>query len=203
MLKLLGAFGLTLLLFLAACGGGDDGDDGSTDDAAGEPTATATTGGDDGGDETQEPEDTEDAGGDATGDGGDSNFHACSLFTAAEVGAVLDAEVSEGRDYLATAPGATQCTWETTDGSSAVFIEVLLDGGQDWFDAVHIEGDQLADIEELDGLGDVAVYDKFLNTVDVVDDDRFVSVQPVLFFSDLDDKTVGVELAEMTLERLP
>src|SRR5690606_32585788 len=116
-----------------------------------------------------------DSGGDNNGDvsGEDSDFHACSLSTGAELSEILESELEDGRDYLSTAARATTCVWE---GDVVVYIEVLLDGGEGWFNAIHMPDPEATETEEVDGLGDKALWDDFLGTLDVVQNDRFVSV---------------------------
>ncbi|HET7738453.1 MAG TPA: hypothetical protein VFK32_07755, partial [Tepidiformaceae bacterium] len=112
MRKLSWALGLMLLVIAGACGG-DDAEDPRDEQSDNGGTTTQPTRADSG------------------GSAGNPDFHACDLFTAEEIGAVLDEEVPEGVDYLAVAAGATNCSWDF------VFIEVLLEDGEDWFDAVH------------------------------------------------------------------
>jgi hypothetical protein len=177
--------GVSLALLFAACTGDDDSSD---DQGNGAPAATQTT------NDSSSDDDDE-------GDGGeDSDFHACSLFTGAELGAALGVELADGRDYLATARGATNCTWE---GDITVFVEVLLEDGKDWYDAIHIPDAAVGEVEEIEGVGDVAIWDDFLGALDVVEDDRFVSVQPLVGFSDLDQQEVAIQIAQLALERLP
>lgn len=172
----------TLTLLLVACS--DDDDDSVTGENNSAPTATRAAG--------------ESAG--SGQNGGDADFHACSLFTGAELGAVLGVEMNDGRDYLATAPGATNCTWE---GGANVFVEVLLEDGEDWYDAIHIPGAAVGEVEEIDGVGDIATWDEFLGTLDVVESDRFVSVQPLVGFTGLNKQQVAIQIAQLALERLP
>jgi hypothetical protein len=169
-------------VLLAGCGGDSDDDENSV--------LTATT----------NPDEVSETATSASDSGNSDDFHACSLFTGQELGDLLGVEMTDGRDYLPTAAGATNCTWE---GDAQVFVEVLLEDGQDWFDAIHIEGVGAGDTEEIDGIGDVAVWDSFLGTLDVVDGERFISVQPLVSFTDLDDKEAAIAIAEATLERLP
>jgi len=201
-LRLVGVLGLTLLLLLAACGGDDDDDAGDDGSGNGATATEATDGGDDGGDQTDAPEDTEDSG-DDDDDGGDSGFHACDLMTSEEVSAIVGAEVGEGRDYLATGPGATQCEWASEDSSTVVYIEAMTEGGPDWYEAIHFPSGDPGDTEEVDGVGDEATWDTFLDSLDAIEGDKFVAVQPLLFFSEADDKTVAIELAKLALERVP
>lgn len=209
MLKLWTVLALTFVLLLAACGGDDDDDSG--DDGANGPTATEATDGGDNGEETDAPEET-DAGDDGeetdapeeTGagddDGGGSDFHACDVMTSEEVGAIVGAEMGEGRDYLATGPGATQCEWISADSANTVYVEVMTEGGPDWYEAIHFEAE---DLEEIAGVGDEATWDTFLDSLDAIEGDKFVSVQPIFFFREVDDKAVAIELAKLALERVP
>lgn len=196
MLKLLSALIPVMLLVVAACGGDDDD---STEGDNGEPAAEATRDssnneGAGGSEETGAPDD-EGRGGEVSGD------HACTYITADEISEIVGAEVSEGRDYLAAANGATACTWESGSGT-AIFVEVLHDGGADYFDAVHIEGfDSGFEETEVDGIGDRAIYSD-LGVLDVVDGDVYISVQPILFFSDLDELEVSKEIATIVLDRV-
>lgn len=174
-------------LVFGACGGDDD-DEGSG--SAG-PTATsaATQPGGNGG-----------SGNTNGNDGDDSDFHACSLFTGDEMSEILEASMDDGRDYLSTAARATTCEWQ---GDVVIYIEVLLDGGDGWFEAIHMPDAEATKTEEVDGLGDKALWDEFLGTLDVVQDDRFISIQPLVGFSGLDSKEVAIDLARRSLERLP
>lgn len=198
MLKLLAFLALSLLLLLAACGGDDDGTSGVDDD--GGATTTQISNGD--GDDDAQPSETENLDGDDDDDrGAPSDFHACDLFTGAEMSDLVGTQMNDGRDYLATADGATNCLWE---GDIQVFVEVLLEGGQDWYDAVHFPGaNDPGDTEDVEGIGDVAIWDSFLGTLDTVDDDRFVAVQAITSFTDYDDKEVATEVAQAALARLP
>lgn len=177
MQKFLGALLLALALVAGACGGDDS--DGPGDDGA-----------NNGGTVTESPA----AGRD--GRSSASDFHACDLFTADEISEIFGDQAGEGEDYLAVAADATACSW------NFVFIEVLLEDGPDWYDAVHLADDD-SDVEEVGGLGDTAAWDTFLRTLDVVDGDRYLSVQPIVGFLDLDAREVAIELAEIALERLP
>lgn len=204
MLKFLSALIAVLMLLAVACGGGDDDD--SSDADSDEPTAEATDnsdGGDDAEDddaeETDAPDDSDDE--DEGDDDAVSGDHACTYITPAELSEILGEEFGEGRDYLATANGATACTWES-DAGAAVFVEVLHDGGPDYYDAVHIEGfDSGFEETEVDGIGDKAIYSD-IGVLDVVDGDKYISVQPVLFFSDLDELDVSQEIAAIVLANL-
>jgi hypothetical protein len=196
-LRLLLPVSLLLTLLLAGCSGGDD-DDAANDTDNG---AATTDSSNDGGDDSETPDDSdsgEDDDGNSGGDDEASDFHACSLFTGAELSEALGVQLSDGRDYLAVAAGATNCTWE---GDIVLFVEVLLEGGEAWYDAIHVPGVGTGEAEEVEGVGDVALYDSFLNTLDVVDGDRFISVQSI--GGTRDNKEVAIQVAEMALERLP
>ena len=192
-----GLIALAMLAF-AACGGDDD-DSGDGGDSQ-EPTASAPADGDDGSANGEEPTDApgDDEGND--GNGGQVE-HACDLLTPEEVAAAVGVEVGEGRDYLATAQGATNCEWQSPE-EVTVYMEVLPSGGRDYFDAIHIaDSDPAFEEEPVDGLGDEAIYSD-LGVLDVVDGDGFVSVQIVVFFSDLDEMTAAEALAEVILQKL-
>lgn len=184
--------GLALVLVVAGCGGDDDSDGGGGNGGSDAAQATNTPSGNSGG-ETPEATATDSEG------GNDADFHACSLFTGAEMSEAIGAQVADGRDYLATAAKATNCVWE---GDVVIYIEVLLEDGPSWYDAIHIV-DAEDDVEEVEGLGDEALWNEFLGTLDVIEGDRFISIQPLVGFSELDSKEVALELAPLTLERLP
>lgn len=178
-----------LSIVAGACSGGDSGEE--TEGGPPGPTKTSNDAGGNGG--NQKP-------GATAASGANDDFHACSLFSGAELGSAVGVQLNDGRDYLATAPGATNCVWE---GGANIFVEVLLEGGRDWNSAIHIPGARDDDMEKIEGVGDVATWDSLLNTLDVVDGDRFVSVQPLVGVSGLKDQEVAVQVAKLTLERLP
>jgi hypothetical protein len=180
-LKQLAVCGLVLSLVLAACGGGDGDDADHGNNLPGGPGS-------------------QDGDGDEGGD--HSDFHACSLFTAQEIGAVTEEDMQEGREHGPAFEGATGCTWESSEGPTVVFVELRLEGGQDFYEAT-MEGVSEGQLQEVQGIGDVARWDTFLGVVEVVDDDRFISVQPVIVLSEVDNRAVGLKLAEMAVERLP
>lgn len=195
--------GLAVLMALlfAAC----DGDDDDSGAGTAQPTAAQQTdvANGDGGDEeptdganSEEPTDAPDD--DGSADAG----HACDVLTPAEVSAAVGVEVGEGRDYLATAADATNCEWQSADQTVTVYAEVLREGGQAWFDAVHVADDDPAFEEQpVEGIGDEAIYSD-LGVLDVVDGDTFVSVQIVVFFSELEELSAAKGLAEAMLEKL-
>lgn len=205
------AVGLAVLVLLAlvACGGDDD--ESGNDGDGQEPTASAPAdgdgnSGDDGEAPTEAPDDDEPTGtpGDNDDDENDGSGgqgdHTCNLLTPEEVSSAVGVEVGEGRDYLATAPGATNCEWQSTEESVTVYAEVLTEGGRDYFDAVHLP-DPAFEEEPVEGIGDEAIYSD-LGVLDVVDGDTFVSVQMVVFFSELDELTAAQALAETILQKL-
>jgi hypothetical protein len=174
---------LLLLFLLPACGGGDADTTGSDNPTA----ASQTTVEDDGAD--QDP--TAPSGG--AGDVG----HTCDLITAAEVSAAVGFEVGEGGDYLATAPGATQCEWPGT-----VYAEVLTEGGRDWFESVHF-GEPAFEEVDVPGLGDEALYSEGLGLLDAVSGDIYVAVQIIgARFAGIDALTAGTALVEAILAKL-
>lgn len=205
------AVGLAALVLLAlvACGGDDDdtsnGGDGQ-EPTASEPADGDDDGGDDGEEPTEAPDDgepTDVAGDDDDGDGngGQVDGHACDLVTPEDVSAAVGVEVGEGRDYLATAADATNCEWQSTEEAVTVYAEVLLEGGRNWFEAVHF-GEPAFEEQPVEGLGDEAIFSD-LGVLDVVDGDTFISIQMVVFFSDLDELAAAEELARLLLERVP
>ena len=131
------------------------------------------------------------------------SVHACDLITPEEVSAAVGFTVGPGRDYLAAARGATQCEWAGPGVvAPVVYAEVLTRGGESWFKAVHLPN-ATADEVQIAGLGDKAVFSDFLNTVDVISGDRYISVQLVgVRSAGVDEQTAGTALAEAILAKL-
>jgi hypothetical protein len=212
LLKFLTALGLTLLLLLAACGGDDDDDAG--DDAPNDATATEST--DDAGDgdeATDAPDDRgddDDSGNDEGGDddnggddddGGSADALACELLTPGELATVVDETWGEGDD-TGTTPEASKCTWENELGTSAIYLEGQTEGGEAWWDIIHDPNDNFDEGESVDGLGDKALWQDGLSVLDVLDGDKYISIQVVVFSQEIDDLAAATELAEMVLARI-
>jgi hypothetical protein len=192
---LLAALSVLLLVLFAACGGDDDDDSG---DDAGNATATAADAtqeddGDEPAEETEPADDGDDGGDNESDDDGDggSGTHACELLTPEEVSAAVGFEVGEGRDYLAVSSG-TQCEWPFTDGG-VIYGEVLAEGGADFYEAVTFG----SDAEELDGIGDEALFDSL--GLQVVDGDRYVAIQNL---GPGEDPATSVALAQALLDAM-
>jgi hypothetical protein len=79
---------------------------------------------------------------------------------------------------------------------------VLLEGGREWFDALHLPDEDPAP-QPVEGLGDEALWQDGLASLDVVDGDHFITVQPVLFLSDADSFEAAQQIAALVLGRLP
>jgi hypothetical protein len=191
------------MLLLAACGGGDDDD--SANDAPNDATATeATDNGDDGGDggdgdeETGGPEDTAAPEETDSGGGSGSDFHACDALTKEEISAVVGYEVIDGVDYLAVSPQATQCEY-----GPGVYVEILTEGGPEFYEAVHFG----QDVEPVDGVGDEAVWNDGI--FEAIEGDNYVAVQLIGFgfgnpgSTEQDEIDAAAELARMALENIP
>jgi hypothetical protein len=197
--RLFSIFSLAFVVLLAACGGDDDDSDGG--DGAG---VTVTSDGDDDGDEPEPTDEGSDGGdGDDDGSGGSEDFQACSLFTVEEISEITGIEMEDGVEGSATVPDGTQCTWEPADGTTAVYVEVVLEDGASWFETLHsVDGEEgFAEATAVPGIGDEAVWDDGVSVLDVVEDDQFVSVQAVLFTET--ELEVAQEIATLALERLP
>jgi len=196
--RLLAAIGLTLLLLLAACGGDDD-DDAGDDGSDNGPTATESTdNGDGGAEDTDAPEETDAPEDTGNGGGSSTDFHACDVLTKEEISEVVGYEVIDGVDYLAVSPQATQCEW-----GPGVYIEVLTEGGPEFYEAVHFG----QDVEPVDGVGDEAVWNDGL--FEAIEDDNYVAVQLVGYgfahpgSTEEEKIDVMAELARMALENIP
>jgi len=105
-------------------------------------------------------------------------------------------QVEEGQDYLAVNSRASQCEWKLGNGS--LYVEVLGGGAASWFDAVNF-GNTNPPVE---GIGDKAIWGP-AGTLDVLDGDYMVSVQLVIFLSDVDQEAATKAVAERVLSKLP
>ncbi|HUF54246.1 MAG TPA: hypothetical protein VMR52_10795 [Dehalococcoidia bacterium] len=170
-----------LALLLAACGGDDD-DDGDAP-AGTAPAAVEVTADDDGDDPTN--------------DNGDVISEACTLLTTDEISSALGGNVGEGAPGLPINPAASACQWTSTDSTVSLFIEVLSEGGRDWFENVQPG----RETEPVEGIGDEATFDT-IGVLEVIQGDVMVTVQPILPLSEVDDRQAAISLAELVLQRV-
>jgi hypothetical protein len=190
----------TVILVLGACGG-EDGDGSNGDDGGGSPAAGATG----------SPEATSSADGAATAteagtsasspDGGAAGaIDMCALLSQEEVSAVIGQEAgAPAADDMSPFYG---CRYESEDVTPIVSVGVFA-----WDDESQAESsfsfgaDQY---EEVPGLGDAAYRSQPIDEVTVLHGRYEISVG-LYFVSEDDDEEfeMGVELAQMVLERLP
>jgi hypothetical protein len=180
-------------LVILGCGGGDgEGDTtgdtipSATQAPASTDAATGSTG------PTAQPTDVPASGNQGSG----ASVEACSLLTAQEVSEALAQEVAEGKPSLATNANASACEW--SGGSVSAILEVLTEGGAAWYESVNFGQED----EPIEGIGDKAGFDD-IGVLDVVEADRMLSLQIILFFSEVDELEAAKSLAQIALDRLP
>jgi hypothetical protein len=191
-------------IFFAACGGDDD----NTKTAA--PTATHAASTNAGGSSATvvsngggEPVEPTENGGETTAptqnNGGGDTLDVCSLLTKDEVEAAIGEDMTDGfvSDPSEEKP---QCQWDPVDPSTAstVYLSVELGPG------AASDYDALSSIAEpVDGIGDKAQWTGGLKILDVLTDNREVTVQAVYFKDDKDPKEIAISLARLAMGRLP
>jgi hypothetical protein len=184
-------------LVILGCGGGDgEGDTtgGTIPSATQAPASTDAATGSTG--PTAQPTDVPASGNQGSG----ASVEACSLLTAQEVSEALAQEVAEGKPSLATNANASACEW--SGGSVSAILEVLTEGGAAWYESVNFGQDDEPDKEPVEGIGDKAVFDD-IGVLDVLEGDRMLSLQIILFFSEVDELEAAKSLAQIALDRLP
>ena len=186
-----------LTLAILGCGGGDsDGDTvtSTTPSATQAPASTGAATGSTG--PAEQPAAVPTSGNQGSG----TLVDACSLLTAQEVSEALAQEVAEGKPSLAGNADASACEW--SGGSVSAILEVLTEGGAAWYESVNFGQDDEPDKEPVEGIGDKAVFDD-IGVLDVLEGDKMLSLQIILFFSEVDELEAAKVLAEIVLDRLP
>ena len=180
-------------LFVLGCGGGDNDADTVTATVPSATQAPASTGAATGstGPAAQPTEVPA-----SSNQGSGASVEACSLLTAQEVSEALAQEVAEGKPSLATNANASACEW--SGGSVSAILEVLTQGGAAWYDSVNFGQED----EPVEGIGDKAGFDD-IGVLDVLAGDKMLSLQIILFFSDVDELEAAKSLAQRVLDRLP
>jgi hypothetical protein len=201
---------LAMALIQAACGGDDD--DGSSEDSEATVTAADKTDEEDDDDPTEVPpeEGDEGEGDEATptedeegGDGDEGsatgkNVDACTLLTQEEVNTAMGVEMQVGEPQ--NLDPVFSCQW-TGPALESVGVSVLY-GTED---ALNTYYDLAEDSEQVEGLGNRAQWSVgILNFIEVQTDEYVLDV--VVNSAELEDeqtKTIAIDLAELTLERVP
>lgn len=162
-LRRIAATSLLALLFVAACGGGASSPPGDDTQPTDPPASQAATDG--------APTDGPDAtpGETPTGGGGSTAGSACELATADEIGAVVGATLSVSMD----SPGdVSYCIYGDSAGSGLVATSLMARGGSAAF-GIWKTG---AGVQQVDGLGDDAVFDPSTATLLVLKGDAVFTV---------------------------
>lgn len=169
------------LVAFAACGGGDDGND--------KPKATQPSGGES---PTDEPD------GQTPGD-----VTSCDLVSKEEAADILGEPVDDADT------GAAACVYSASsiDSFASVGVSLLSLENEDAANTVFDEGKAQVDApEDISGLGDEAYWDPSFGSVDIRQDEHFVSIS--VAFADGDSTTdegkqAALDLAETAVGRLP
>lgn len=155
----------SFVLVLAACGGGSGTPTGAASagptQAAGDPTEPS------GGEPTDAPDDTAAP---TTGGGGGTTSTACQLVTAEEAGGVLG---QTGLTISMDSPGeVSYCIYSDSAGAAVIASSLMSRGGSATF-SIWKAG---AGVQEVDGLGDDAVFDPSSATLLVLKGEAIFSV---------------------------
>lgn len=160
------ALGLAVALTLAACGGGSasPSSPASSSAASEAPASQAAT--DEPGGSSQAPAETQSGG----GGGGGTAVDACGLVTTDEIGGVVG---ESGMTIGMNTPGdVSYCIYSKADGSAYVASSWMKQGGGGSF-AIWKSG---AGVQDVDGIGDDAVWDPSSATLVVLKGDAIVSI---------------------------
>jgi hypothetical protein len=181
-------FAALALALVVACGGDDD-EPSVTQQPGVSATATQDAGDDGGDEETDAPDDTGNASGEA--------IDACALLTDDEVFAVVG-ETAPGD--LTIDEDTSACFWTRVDPETRVTTEVELIVIAGIFDS-----DFMIDGEPVEGLGNEAVWSEGAGIVDALVDNYSVQVfyTPVMGEDNEDYKNTTIGLMEKVLDRLP